>query len=71
MWDSISTSFFIELKPEFKMVLQVDIGKYIMLSTEQIGTPRKKETSQECEKIRLYSLHQKIRKAKKKRKETT
>lgn len=69
MWESISTlERFIEPKPQFKMVLQVDIGKYIVL--EQVGTLRKKETFQEWEKIRLYSLHQKIRKGKKRKQNT-
>lgn len=69
MWENISTlEHFIEPKPQFKIVLQVDIGKYVVL--EQIGTLRKKETFQEWEKIRLYSLHQKIRKEKKRKQNT-
>lgn len=66
MWESISPlEGFIELEPQLKMVLQVHLGKYIML--EQIGAPGKKEICQEREKIRLYSLHQKIWEVKKRK----
>lgn len=56
---------FIELKPQFKMVLLVDIGEYMKL--EQIRALRKKKTSQECAKMILYPWCQKIRKERKRK----